>query len=182
MIIFKVAKRIVYYIPLTVDIKKSVSVGYLIIDHSVKYYAIPSNNSSVTEKHVVEDDILFTKPSGGKRVKGHMSIQRIKVMHVCVKIMSKGSKEALTVLIVIQVTQVERVKNVVCSFYATLHTEYCTDTQFFTHVERFESVKYYVLYSVYRAPCSSRREGYLKSLLSFGFSGLPPVSLRRQLC
>ena len=41
-------------------------------------------------------------------------------MHVCVKMMSKGSKEALTVLIV---TQVERVKSGVCGFYATLHTE-----------------------------------------------------------
>ena len=28
----------------------------------MKYYSIPSNNSSVTEKHVVEDDILFTNP------------------------------------------------------------------------------------------------------------------------
>ena len=41
-------------------------------------------------------------------------------MHVCVKMMSKGLKEALTVLIV---TQVERVESGVCSFYATLHTE-----------------------------------------------------------
>ena len=41
-------------------------------------------------------------------------------MHVCVKMMSKGSKEALTVLIV---TQVERVESGVCCFYATLHTE-----------------------------------------------------------
>ena len=45
-------------------------------------------------------------------------------MHVCVKMMSKGSKEALTVLIVTHVTQVERVESGVCSFYATLHTEY----------------------------------------------------------
>ena len=35
----------------------------------MKYYAIPSNNSSITEKHVVEDDILFTNPLAGKRVK-----------------------------------------------------------------------------------------------------------------
>ena len=48
------------------------------------------------------------------------AVQRIKAMHVCVKMMSKGSKEALTVLIV---TQVERVKSGVCGFYATLHTE-----------------------------------------------------------
>ena len=32
----------------------------------MKYYAIPPNNSSVTEKHVVEDDILFTNPLAGK--------------------------------------------------------------------------------------------------------------------
>ena len=42
----------------------------------------------------------------------------------------KGSKEALTVLIVTHVTQVERVESGVCSFYATLHTEYCNVTQF----------------------------------------------------
>ena len=66
----------------------------------------------------------------------------IKAMYV-----SQGSKEALTVLIVTHVTQVERVKSVVCSFYATLHTEYCNVTQFVTHVKRVESVKY----SVYRA-------------------------------
>ena len=41
-------------------------------------------------------------------------------MHVCVKMMSKGSKEALTVLIVTHVTQV---KSSVCGFYTTLYTE-----------------------------------------------------------
>ena len=46
-------------------------------------------------------------------------------MHVCVKMKSKGSKEALTVLIVSHVSEVERVKSGVCGFYATLHTEYC---------------------------------------------------------
>ena len=66
-------------------------------------------------------------------------------MRVCVKMMSKGSKEALTVLIVTQVkrvkvvfaaftqsciqstqfvTQIKRVKSGVCGFYTTLHTEY----------------------------------------------------------
>ena len=35
------------------------------------------------------------------------------------EMMSKGSKEALTVLIV---THVERVRSGVCSFYATLYT------------------------------------------------------------
>ena len=44
-------------------------------------------------------------------------------MHVCVKMMSKGWKEALTVLIVTHVTQVKRVKSGVCGFYTTLHTE-----------------------------------------------------------
>ena len=46
-------------------------------------------------------------------------------MNVYVIMMSKGLKEALTVLIVTHVTQVERVKSSVCGFYATLHTEYC---------------------------------------------------------
>ena len=46
-------------------------------------------------------------------------------MHVCVKKMLKGSKEALTVLIVTHVSQVERVESGVCGFCATLHTEYC---------------------------------------------------------
>ena len=101
---------------------------------------------------------------------------------ICVKMMLKGSKEALTLLIVTHVTQVETVKSGVCGFYATLHSEYCTVTQFVTHVERVQSVKYYVLYSVYRALRSSRREGYLKSLLFCGFSSSTPVNLRRQLC
>ena len=100
-------------------------------------------------------------------------------MHVCVKMMSKGLKEALTVLIVTHVTQVERVKSGVCSFYATLHTECCNVTQFVTHVERVESVKY----SVYRASHPSKGEGYLfVSLPSCGFSCSPLVSPRRQLC
>ena len=76
-------------------------------------------------------------------------------MHVCVKMMLKGWKEASTVLIVTHVTQVKRVESCVCSFYATLHTEYCNVTQFVTHVERVKSVKY----SVYRAfcPCQEGR-------------------------
>ena len=98
----------------------------------------------------------------------------IKAMYV-----SKGSKEALTVLIVTHVTQVERVESGVCGFYATLHTEYCNVTQFVTHVKRVESVKY----SVYRASRPSKEEGYLfVSLPSCGFSCSPPVSLRRQFC
>ena len=41
-------------------------------------------------------------------------------MVVCVKVMLKGLKQALTVLIV---THVERVESGVCSIYATLYTE-----------------------------------------------------------
>ena len=41
-------------------------------------------------------------------------------MVVGVKMMSKGLKEALTVLIV---THVERVESSVCGFYTTLYTE-----------------------------------------------------------
>ena len=37
-------------------------------------------------------------------------------MVVCVKVMSKGSKEALTVLIVTHITQVGRVESGVCGF------------------------------------------------------------------
>ena len=49
-------------------------------------------------------------------------------------------------------------------------------------IERAKGVKYYVLYSVYRASHPSKGEGYLfESLLSCGFSCSPPVSLRRQL-
>ena len=44
-------------------------------------------------------------------------------MNVCVKMMSKGSKEALTVLIVTDVTQVKRVESGVCGFNTTLYTE-----------------------------------------------------------
>ena len=44
-------------------------------------------------------------------------------MHVCLKMMSKGSKEAPTVLIVTHVTQVERVKSGVCGSYTTLYIE-----------------------------------------------------------
>ena len=80
------------------------------------------------------------------------TIQMIKAMYV-----SKGLKEALIVLIVTLVTQVKRVKSGVCGFYGTLHTEYCNVTQFVTHVERVESVKY----SLYRASNPSKGEGYL---------------------
>ena len=38
--------------------------------------------------------------------------------------MSKGSKEALTVLIVTHAIHVERVESSVCGFYTTLYTEW----------------------------------------------------------
>ena len=38
-------------------------------------------------------------------------------------VMSKGSKEVLTVLIVTHATHVERVESSVCGFYTTLYTE-----------------------------------------------------------
>ena len=44
-------------------------------------------------------------------------------MHVHVKMMSKGSKEALTVLIVTHVTAVERVKSGVCGSYTTPYAD-----------------------------------------------------------
>ena len=42
-------------------------------------------------------------------------------MVVCVNMMSKGSKEDLTVLIVTHVIYVERVENSVCVFYNTVY-------------------------------------------------------------
>ena len=51
------------------------------------------------------------------------------------------------------------VKSGVYGFYTTLHIEYCYP--FVTHVEGVKGVKYYVLYSIYRASCPSKGEGYL---------------------
>ena len=51
------------------------------------------------------------------------TVQRIKAMHVRVKMMSKGSKEALIVLIVTHVTQVERVKSGVCGSYTAPYAD-----------------------------------------------------------
>ena len=95
-------------------------------------------------------------------------------MHVCVKMMSKGSKEALTVLIVTHVTQVERVEKWCLQL---LHNTAYRVTQFVTHVERVESVL-----CIQWPLAPARREGYCVSLLSWGFSCLPLVSPRRQLC
>ena len=95
-------------------------------------------------------------------------------MHVCVKMMSKGSKEALIVLIVTHVTQVERVESGVCGFYATLHTEL---------LNLLLMLKGLKVYSVIQWPLTpARREGYCVSIPSWGFSCSPLVSLRRQLC
>ena len=44
-------------------------------------------------------------------------------MHVHVKMMSKGLKEALTVLIITHVTQVERVESGVCGSYTTPYAD-----------------------------------------------------------
>ena len=41
------------------------------------------------------------------------------------EMMSKGSKEALTVLIITHVTHVKRVESSVCGFYTTLYAEQC---------------------------------------------------------
>ena len=91
-------------------------------------------------------------------------------MHVCVKMMSKGSKEALTVLIVTHITQVERVESGVCRSYATLHRV----TQFVAHVGRVKSVL-----CIQWPLTPARREGYCVSLPSWGFSCSPLVSPRR---
>ena len=58
-------------------------------------------------------------------IKGHVSIHCSKdqAMHVHVKMMSKGSKEALTVLIITHVTQVERVESGVCGSYTTPYAD-----------------------------------------------------------
>ena len=84
-------------------------------------------------------------------------------MHVCVKMMSKGSKEALTVLIVTPVTQVERVESGVFGSYTTPYAD--------------------VSKLCIKWPLTpARREGYCVSLPSWGFSCSPLVSPRRQLC
>ena len=62
------------------------------------------------------------------------------------------------------------VEDGVCGFYATLYTEYRS------HVEGVKDTLDTA------ASCPFKGEGYLKSLLSCGFTSSPPVSLRRQLC
>ena len=95
-------------------------------------------------------------------------------MHVHMKMMSKGSKEVLTVLIVTHVTQVKRVKSGVCGFYTTLSTEYWHSSYSYQKDQKC---------TLYTGPLTPPRGKaiYLKSLPSCGFSCSPPVSLRRQL-
>ena len=93
-------------------------------------------------------------------------------MHVCVKMMSKGSKEALTVLIVTHVTQVKSRK---WCLRLLRNTAYRV-TQFVTHVERVESVL-----CIQWPLAPARREGYCVSLPSWRFRCSPLVSPRRQL-
>ena len=104
------------------------------------------------------------------------TVQRIKEMHICVKMMSKGSKYALTILIVTHVTQVERVESGVCSFYTTLHTE------LLNLLLMSKGLKVYSLYTVASCPCQEGRLLYCVSLPSWEFSCSPLVSPRRQLC
>ena len=58
-----------------------------------------------------------------------------------------------------------------------LHNTAYRVTQFVTHVERVKSVL-----CIQWSLAPARREGYCVSLLSWGFSCSPLVSLRRQLC
>ena len=102
------------------------------------------------------------------------TVQRIKAMHVCVKMMLKGSKEALTSF------------NCYSCYSSRKSQKWCLRllrntayrvTQFVTHVKRVKGVLYL------QWPLTpARREGYCVSLPSWGFSSSPLVSLRRQLC
>ena len=91
------------------------------------------------------------------------------------EIMSKGSKEALTVLIVTHITQVERVESGICGFYATLHTEL---------LNLLLMLKGSKVYSVYSglSPLPGGKAIVCVSLSSWWFSCSPLVSPRRQLC
>ena len=57
------------------------------------------------------------------KVNPYITVVKIKAMHVRVKMMSKGSKEALTVLIITHVTQVKRVESGVCGSYTTPYAD-----------------------------------------------------------
>ena len=72
------------------------------------------------------------------------------------------------------------VEDGVCSFYTTLHTEYCYSSYSCQRCQRCQ-----ILCTLYTGPLTPPRGKvicYLKSLPSCGFSSSPPVSLRRQLC
>ena len=102
------------------------------------------------------------------------TVQRIKAMHVCVKMMSKGSKKSLNSF------------NCYSCYSSRKSQKWCLRllcntayrvTQFVTHVERVESVL-----CIQWPLTPARREGYCVSLPSWGFSCSPLVSPRRQLC
>ena len=75
---------------------------------------------------------------------------------------------------------VEDVKNGVCDFYSTLHTEHCYSSYSCRRCQRCQ-----ILCTLYTGPLAHPRGKvicYFKSLSSCGFSSSPPVSPRRQLC
>ena len=64
--------------------------------------------------------LLMSKGSKVVFVALHNTVYKVMLL---ILLMSKGSKEALTVLIVTHATHVERVESSVCGFYTTLYTE-----------------------------------------------------------
>ena len=101
------------------------------------------------------------------------TVQRVKAMYVCVKMILKGSKENLNSF------------NCYSCYSSRKSQKWCLRllcntayrvTQFVTHVERVESVL-----CIQWPLAPARREGYCVSLPSWGFSCSPLVSLRRQL-
>ena len=104
-------------------------------------------------------------------------------MHVCVKMMSKGSKEALTVLIVIHVTQVKRAKKWCLRLLRNAAYRVLLLILFLmSKGSNMSNTMYCTLYTGLLAPPGGKAICYLKSLPSCGFSGSPPVSLRKELC
>ena len=77
------------------------------------------------------------------------NVQRIKAMHVCVKMMSKGWKEALTVLIVTHGSSQKSRKWCL----RLLHNTAYRVTQFVTHVKRVKCT----LHTVASRPCQEGR-------------------------
>ena len=64
--------------------------------------------------------LLMSKGSKVVLWLSHNTVYRVMLL---ILLMLKGSKEALTVLIVTHATHVERVESSVCGFYTTLYTE-----------------------------------------------------------